>query len=619
MGTPQGGGAGAAVSVGRPGYLLLAESGELAARVKRAEELLSACILCPRRCGINRLVGELGYCRAGADPVVASWNVHIWEEPPISGTRGSGTVFFSHCTARCRFCQNYPISQLGVGTEVSAGRLAEMMAELQGKGCHNINFVSPTHFAAQIVLALPRAIELGLRIPLVYNTSGYDSLETLHLLDGIVDIYLPDAKYASNDMARRLGGFKGYVEADRAALKEMFRQVGDSLVLDDNGIAERGMIIRHLVLPGGLAQSEEVFNWIARELSPDVHVDIMAQYFPAHRVLNDPVLGRKVSPDEYIAAIEAFERAGLQNGWFQEQDEACEGWYDARTRTEEDSVKATEKSVALPTFRQDAPLAWAAVCGAVSVIGLRWNWMALGLVLAAVVLLELVCRWVPWLLAQDVLLHAEDSEAEARPATLPYTLPNSPAQRAAERFVRAGRAWSTFLTQPEGLRARLLVLLILAGLLLFYGMGAPAMWVGLLSVAAAILCGYWLRTSAMAASVCAAMSLTSLAWILGALVGGGGWSLRLTAAIAFGIAAGGLEALRCGKGWGKGLLRLGLVASAVVLVVYRFALPALAVLFTAAPALALFTPNTEAYDELARTARPLVLICMAVVALSLGW
>jgi putative pyruvate formate lyase activating enzyme len=324
MGAAQGGGAGAAVSVGRPSYLDTAERGELAERLKRAEELLASCVLCPRRCGVNRMAGELGYCRAGAEPVVASWNVHIWEEPPISGTRGSGTIFFSHCTARCLFCQNYPISQLGVGDAVPVERLAEMTLELQAKGCHNINFVTPTHFATQIVLALPRAIELGLSIPLVYNTSGYDSLETLQMLDGIVDVYLPDAKYASDATARRLSGFKGYVEADRAALKEIFRQVGEELVLGDEDIAERGMIIRHMVLPGGLAQSEEVFRWIARELSPNVHISVMNQYFPAYRALDDPVLGRKVSPDEYLEAMEAFERAGLQNGWFQEQDEECE-------------------------------------------------------------------------------------------------------------------------------------------------------------------------------------------------------------------------------------------------------------------------------------------------------
>lgn len=324
MGAAQGSGAGAMVSMPTPGYLELAQRGELPDRARRAQQLLAQCVLCPRRCSVNRLAGEVGFCRAGAEPVVASWNVHPWEEPPISGVRGSGTIFFSYCTARCRFCQNYPISQLGVGNRVSVERLAEMMVELQTRGCHNINFVTPTHFAAQIVQALPHAIGLGLRIPLVYNTSGYDSPETLRLLDGIVDIYLPDAKYADDDVARRLSGFARYVEANHAALKEIHRQVGDELVLDDEGTAVRGMIIRHLVLPGGLAQSAEVFRWIARELSPNVHVSVMNQYFPAYRVLDDPVLGRKVSPEEYAEAIDAFEQAGLQNGWFQELDDACE-------------------------------------------------------------------------------------------------------------------------------------------------------------------------------------------------------------------------------------------------------------------------------------------------------
>lgn len=324
MGAAQGSGAGAMVSMPTPGYLELAQRGELPDRARRAQQLLAQCVLCPRRCSVNRLAGEVGFCRAGAEPVVASWNVHPWEEPPISGTRGSGTIFFSYCTARCRFCQNYPISQLGVGNRVSVERLAEMMVELQTRGCHNINFVTPTHFAAQIVQALPHAIGLGLRIPLVYNTSGYDSPETLRLLDGIVDVYLPDAKYADDDVARRLSGFARYVEANRAALKEIHRQVGDELVLDDEGTAVRGMIIRHLVLPGGLAQSAEVFRWIARELSPNVHVSVMNQYFPAYRVLDDPVLGRKVAPEEYAEAIDAFEQAGLQNGWFQESDDACE-------------------------------------------------------------------------------------------------------------------------------------------------------------------------------------------------------------------------------------------------------------------------------------------------------
>ena len=304
-----------------PTYLELHRSGELKRRIERAYAMLSQCRLCPRECGVDRLRGERGFCRAGAEPIVASWNVHPWEEPPISGTRGSGTIFFSGCTGRCLFCQNYPISQLGVGNTVSVQQLAEMMLELQDRGCHNINLVTPTHFVPQILAALELAIEGGLRLPLVYNTSGYERVETLQLLDGVVDIYLPDAKYADDETARRLSGFVRYVEANRAALREMFRQVGDELVLDGEGIARRGLIVRHLVLPEGLAGTPEVLRWIAENLSPRVHVSLMDQYFPAHKAVGHPVLGRKITAEEYAEALRAFEEAGLTNGWMQEHEE----------------------------------------------------------------------------------------------------------------------------------------------------------------------------------------------------------------------------------------------------------------------------------------------------------
>lgn len=282
---------------------------------------LVSCELCPRACRVNRLEGVIGVCGVGADPTIASWNVHPWEEPPISGTRGSGTIFFSGCTGKCRFCQNYPISQMGYGNRVSIDRFAGMMLELQGRGCHNINFVTPTHFVPQILAAVDVAAGQGLRIPLVYNTSGYDTVPTLRLLDGAVDIWLPDAKYADDTVARRLSGFPDYVSHNRAALREIFRQVGDALVLDADGVALRGMIVRHLVLPGGLAGTGEVLRWIATELSPRVHISLMDQYFPAYKVLDDPVLGRKITPEEYEAALQAFEAAGLRNGWMQEHDE----------------------------------------------------------------------------------------------------------------------------------------------------------------------------------------------------------------------------------------------------------------------------------------------------------
>jgi putative pyruvate formate lyase activating enzyme len=300
-----------------PGYMALYRSGELAWRIEAARAMLAPCELCPHRCGADRLDGKRGVCRMGAEAKVSSWNLHPWEEPPISGTRGSGTIFFSGCTGRCRFCQNYPISQLGYGAVAGVERLAGMMLELQRKGAHNVNLVTPTHFLPQILAALPYAIRGGLRLPLVYNTSGYERVETLRLLAGVVDVWLPDAKYADDATARRLSGFVDYVEVNRAALREIYRQVGDELVLDGQGLAVRGMIVRHLVLPEGLAGTAEVLRWIAAELSPRVHVSLMDQYFPAHRAVGDGPLGRKITPEEYEAALDAFEEAGLENGWYQ--------------------------------------------------------------------------------------------------------------------------------------------------------------------------------------------------------------------------------------------------------------------------------------------------------------
>jgi putative pyruvate formate lyase activating enzyme len=301
-----------------PGYIDLCHSGELARRIEAAEALLSPCELCPHRCGARRLAGQVGICRMAARAKVSSWNLHPWEEPPISGTRGSGTIFFSGCTGRCRFCQNYPISQLGYGQAVSAERLAGMMLELQRRGAHNINLVTPTHFVPAILAALPYAVRGGLRLPLVYNTSGYERVETLRLLEGIVQVWLPDAKYAGATVARRLSRFRDYVVANRATLGEIYRQVGDELLLDDQGVARRGMIVRHMVLPAGLAGTKEVLAWLAKELSPRVHVSLMDQYFPAHRAVGDPVLGRKVTAQEYEAALEAFDAAGLERGWRQD-------------------------------------------------------------------------------------------------------------------------------------------------------------------------------------------------------------------------------------------------------------------------------------------------------------
>ena len=334
-----------------PGYLHLHKTGALKQRAERAYVMLAACNLCYRECGANRLDGldlasgpedqssntsvtlspESGgqgdnksarpVCRAGREAVVASWTAHKWEEPPISGSGGAGTIFFSQCTGRCIFCQNFSISQMGVGRTVSVERLAWMMLDLQRRGCHNVEFVTPTHYIAPILAALDIAAAGGLHLPLVYNTNGYDSLPALELLDGVIDIYMPDAKYADNRTALRLSGFPHYVEANHACLQEMYRQVGIELELDENGLARRGLVIRHLILPQNLGQTAEVLRWIAENLSPDVHVSLMNQYFPTYKTIDHPLLGRKVSFDEYDAALDAFEAAGLNNGWGQEYTE----------------------------------------------------------------------------------------------------------------------------------------------------------------------------------------------------------------------------------------------------------------------------------------------------------
>jgi putative pyruvate formate lyase activating enzyme len=313
--------AGNATSLNNPGYLALYESAELDRRIEMAWDMLAHCELCPHHCGVDRLNGEYGICRMGAAPKVSSWNLHPWEEPPVSGTRGSGTIFFSGCTGRCRFCQNYPISQFGYGKLVELEQLAGMMLELQRKGAHNINFVTPTHFMPHILAALPTAIRGGLCVPLVYNTSGYERTEALRLLEGVIDLWLPDAKYADNSTALRLSGFRAYVEHNQAALREIYRQVGDELVLDSNGIAIRGLIVRHMVLPEGLAGTAQVLHWIADQLSPAVHVSLMDQYFPAHRAIGDPHLDRKITAEEYLAASQAFDASGLERGWHQQTTE----------------------------------------------------------------------------------------------------------------------------------------------------------------------------------------------------------------------------------------------------------------------------------------------------------
>ena len=294
-----------------PVYITLFRSGELAERAKRAVAHLACCDLCARYCRVDRLLGMKGaVCRTGVRAVVHSFGPHYGEERSLSGTQGSGTIFFTWCNLRCVFCQNYEIAQLGEGHEVSAEQLADMMLQLQHRGCHNINLVTPSHVVAQILEALVIATASGLRLPLVYNTSGYDSQEALALLDGVIDIYLPDMKYGDSAIAHRHSKVADYVEVNQAAVREMYRQVGD-LALDAHGTARRGLLIRHLVLPGGLAGTEQVLRFLRRELSPTVSVNVMGQYQPYFKAAQYPPLDRRLTVEEFQAAVAAARRSGL--------------------------------------------------------------------------------------------------------------------------------------------------------------------------------------------------------------------------------------------------------------------------------------------------------------------
>jgi len=303
-------------------YLATYASGELQRRAAALRERLSSCDICPRECGVDRLHGQLGFCVSPAAAVVASVCRHRGEEPPISGTRGSGTIFFANCNLRCVYCQNHQISQQPdayVSCAVTPAQLAREMVRLQDElGCHNVNLVSPTHFVPSILEALCEAVPLGLHIPLVYNTGGYESVDVVRLLDGVVDVYLPDLKYSSNAVARRLSGVDDYVDISRAALREMYRQVGPRLQWDGEGAVARGLIVRHLVLPGGLAGSEASLRWMAQELSTGVGLSLMAQYYPAHRAVSMPVLSRPITRREYADAVDLVMDLGFSAVWTQE-------------------------------------------------------------------------------------------------------------------------------------------------------------------------------------------------------------------------------------------------------------------------------------------------------------
>ena len=289
----------------------------LSERAPAALSLLDDCIVCPRECHVDRNAGSAkGICGVDARLKVSSANLHFGEEPPVSGSRGSGTIFLSGCNLKCVYCQNYPISQYRHGEYVTPDELADMMMDLERRGAHNINFVTPTHYVPQIMASLLSAYRQGLTLPIVYNTSGYDKVDTLRRLDGIVEIYMPDMRYSMVEMAQCYSAAQDYPEINRAAIKEMHRQVGD-LVLDDDGIAVLGLLVRHLVLPENIAGSEETFRFLASEVSAETYVSIMSQYFPAHKAVSMDKINRRILKREYASALEAFEQAGLVNGWAQ--------------------------------------------------------------------------------------------------------------------------------------------------------------------------------------------------------------------------------------------------------------------------------------------------------------
>ncbi len=283
---------------------------ELSERLEKALEISSDCELCPRKCHVHRLKGEKGFCKTGRNAVVSSFGPHFGEEKVLVGRHGSGTIFFTHCNMACVFCQNYDISQLGKGKEVSAQELANTMLELQKMGCHNINLVSPTHCVPQIMEALLYAFEGGLKVPIVYNTGGYDSVDTLKLLEGIVDIYMPDIKYGNDERGMRYSSAPNYFSVAKSAVREMHRQVGD-LKTDDRGIAIKGLLIRHLVLPNDLAGTEKVMEFLATEISTETFVNIMDQYRPLHKAFQYPELSRPITRMEFKRAVEIALRHGL--------------------------------------------------------------------------------------------------------------------------------------------------------------------------------------------------------------------------------------------------------------------------------------------------------------------
>jgi putative pyruvate formate lyase activating enzyme len=294
-----------------PSYIRLYANGELARRIEKALAMMQSCLLCPRSCGVNRLKGETGFCQTGRKARVASYHAHFGEEVPLVGTHGSGTIFISSCNLLCNFCQNYEISHNKEGADVGPEQIASMMIQLSDLGCHNINFVTPSHVVPQILEALPFAIEKGMKVPLVYNSGGYDSVETLKLSEGVFDIYMPDFKFWDNRWGERYCNAPDYREVALDALREMHRQVGE-LVTDDRGIALTGLLVRHLVMPKEIAGSESLFEFLAKEISSNTYVNVMDQYRPCGSAPKDEFINRRLEMGEYRKAIDAARKAGLK-------------------------------------------------------------------------------------------------------------------------------------------------------------------------------------------------------------------------------------------------------------------------------------------------------------------
>ena len=299
------------MSLFKPVYIETFEKGLLSEKIEKAYEILNACTLCPRKCQVDRRSGETGICKTGEKACVSSYNSHFGEEDPLVGTHGSGTIFFTHCNLLCIFCQNYEISHLGHGEQISNEKLAHIMLHLQHAGCHNINFVTPSHVVPQILSAVEIAIDNGLSVPLVYNTGGYDRVETLKLLEGVIDIYMPDFKFWNPEVAETMSNAEDYPEVARNALIEMHRQVGD-LVIDESGIARRGLLVRHLVLPHGLAGTREIMRFIARKISLNTYVNVMPQYRPCGRAAEIKELSAHLSHNDYKMALQAAKEEGIE-------------------------------------------------------------------------------------------------------------------------------------------------------------------------------------------------------------------------------------------------------------------------------------------------------------------